>query len=169
LLERIKARVPSVETIQRYQLSKYKLIFNKSSKDGSTKANIQKTDDPNDFVWGVIQRIDLSEKPTLDSAEGLGYGYTLNSFQLEIDNQVQEINFYIATDQNYLKEGNPYNWYLDYVIYGAIESDLPKAYFDELMRRPYTQDDAPTSRSGYDSAAEESIAAHKKQNSEVWP
>jgi len=130
LLERIKERVPSVEIVQTYQLIGFSLAFNKASSDGSTKTNIERTENPNDFVWGVIQRIDISEKSALDRAEGLGYGYDLDSFEIpEID---QEVHYYIAQESKYLKDGKPYDWYLGYVIYGAIENRFPNEYINAL-------------------------------------
>lgn len=132
LLEHIKLRTPSVEVIRNHQLDVFELIFNKRSTDGSTKANIHKTGDFRDFVLGVIQRIALEEKPKLDSAEGLGAGYVLESFPLEIDGNERKIHYYIAIEEKYFILGKPYDWYLEYVIYGAIENGFPEDYIEGL-------------------------------------
>ena len=166
LLERIKSRVPSVKIVQSYQLNGFRLVFDKSSKDGSTKANIQKTGDSEDFVWGVIQRIDYSEKPALDKAEGLGYGYELGSF--DSPTYEYKIFYYIAKDDKYLKEGKPYDWYLDYVLMGAIENDFPSEYIKQLLNIESTLDDAPETKTGYDKAVSENIKIHKELNPKVW-
>jgi hypothetical protein len=168
LFERIKERLPSVEIIQPYHLFGYNLIFNKSSKDGSTKANLQKTDNLSDFVWRVVQRIDITEKSSLDRAEGLGNGYNLNSFKLEIDGQVQDIHFFIATDRKYLKEGNPYDWYLDYVVKGAIENNFPIAHIKQLLSIAATVDHSMESRNSYNKELAGNIKMHKELNPEVW-
>ncbi len=166
LLERIKARVPSVEIFQVYQLKGFRLKFNKVSKDGSTKANLQKTNDLNDLVWGVIQRIDHTEKPALDNAEGHGSGYELDSFDSPTD--IYKIHYYIAKESKYLKEGNPYDWYLNYVIMGAIENNFPREYIKQLLSVAVAVDLTPESRKGYNKALTENIKIHKEINPEAW-
>lgn len=166
LFERIKSRVPSVEIVKCYQLKEFRLVFDKISRDDSTKANLKKTGNSDHSVWGVIQKIDLSEKTALDITEGLGKGYELESF--DSPTHTHEIYYYIAKDDKYLKEGNPYDWYLDYVIMGGIENDLPREYIKQLLNIAATVDHAPESRIGYDKGVTENIKMHKELNPKVW-
>lgn len=148
LLERIRARTPSVEVVQPFQLFGHQLVFNKASQDGSTKANLVPSEEADHSVWGVIQRICLTEKPELDRVEGLGFGYDLHSFQHpSIDVSVQ---FYISRDSQYQKEGNPYDWYLNYVIQGAIENGFPAAYINKLYQIAFDVDPDVSRRAPHD-------------------
>lgn len=75
-LNRLTQRVPSAVKFCNVFLPGYKLVCNKvSKKDGSAKANIIKTDNLAELVWGVLFNINSNEKPLLDKAEGLGKGY----------------------------------------------------------------------------------------------
>lgn len=133
LLQRLIERIESVEVIGVHELKGFTLVFNKkSTKDGSTKANIQETKDRNDSVWGVIHKVPLIDKPILDKCEGLGNGYLLINFNLSIEDESRSIHSYVATEYRYLEEGKPYDWYLNFVIEGAIENDLPEDYIDKL-------------------------------------
>jgi len=139
LFERIQERTPSVELVQAYRLDQFELVFNKlSKKDGSTKANISPSNQSN--VYGVIQRIDAMEKAALDRAEGLGYGYELDFFNLFIDDKKVEIGYYIAKDSKYLAIGKPYDWYLEFVIFGAHEDGFPLEYQQQIKSVEYVID-----------------------------
>ena len=131
-LNRIFNRTKSVVVIDTHELIGFKLTFNKKSSDGSNKANITETEDPNDSVWGVIHRLDLSEKLILDQYEGLGYGYNYQKFSLSIKGDEKTIHSYMATDQQYLEKGEPYQWYLNFVIAGTIENGFPESYTNKL-------------------------------------
>jgi len=132
LLQRITERIKSAEVVGLHELAGFRLLLNKKSKDGSTKANIKETKDPNDSVWGVIHKIDLIDKPTLDKFEGLGNGYLLINFNLSIEDEFRAIHCYVATEYRYLEEGKPYDWYLNLVIAGAIENGFPDEYINQL-------------------------------------
>ncbi|MFC2185783.1 gamma-glutamylcyclotransferase family protein [Fulvivirgaceae bacterium LMO-SS25] len=132
LLNRIKNRIPNVEVISNLKLSGYKLLFNKKSKDGSTKANIKKSYDENDVVWTVLHRIKLEEKEILDKYEGLGNGYNLKEFSIKIDDETVKAYAYVCDEYSFIEEGKPYDWYLQYLINGAVENEFPKEYIDFL-------------------------------------
>lgn len=134
LYERIKERVETVEFICKYELKGYRLLFNKRSKDGSRKANIQKTSVDNDSVWGVIQKIALADKPKLDKYEGLGNGYVYMNFNEWVDDEYRTIHSYIALETEYLNEGAPYEWYLKFIMAGAIQNSFPSEYIAQLKR-----------------------------------
>ncbi len=132
LLQRIKERVASVKVVGKHELQGYKLVFNKQSIDGSTKANLVETGNPGDSVWGVIHRISQADKPILDQYEALGYGYLHMTFPLNIEDQEQLIYAYVATEPQYLAMGDPYEWYLNFVIEGATENGFPEDYINQL-------------------------------------
>lgn len=132
LFQRIRERVASVTVTGKYLLRGYSLVFNKQSIDGSSKANILKTDNSSDAVWGVIHKISEADKPILDEYEALGKGYDHMTFELEVAGIAHTIYAYVATEPQYLAQGQPYDWYFDFVIEGAIENDFPADYIDKL-------------------------------------
>lgn len=132
LLQRISERVPSVAVVGKHQLRGYRLLFNKLSVDGSTKANLKETGDQSDSVWGVIHQISKADKPILDRYEALGKGYLEIGFKLTIHDESQSVHAYIATESQYLAVGKPYDWYLNFVIEGAIENGFPEDYINQL-------------------------------------
>lgn len=129
LYQRIRKRIASVEVMGSHKLNAYKLVFNKKSADGSAKANIQFTDMKNDMVCGVIHRISLKDKFLLDQYE---YGYELKEVNKSGENFSHSLHTYIASDNKFIEEGKPYDWYLNFVISGAEENDLPSAYVQKL-------------------------------------
>lgn len=134
LFQRIKERVNSVEVVKVHELKGYFLRFNKKSRDGSAKANVIQSNINGHSVIGIIQRIRMQEKPVLDRYEGLGQGYQLQNFQVEIDDQLTKIHYYQAFEENYLTQGKPYHWYLNFVVAGAKENLLPDHYINRLKQ-----------------------------------
>jgi gamma-glutamylcyclotransferase len=133
--ERLKDRVNNVRQFKVARLICYKLIFNKkSSKDNSVKANIIKTNDPNDWVWGVIYQISKSDILQLDKFEGKGYDRVQVNV-IDSNQEYHEVQTYISTFDEYLASDDlPYDWYKEYIIYGAEENGLPKEYEDNLKK-----------------------------------
>ncbi len=132
LLERIKARIDSVEVVTTHKFEGYRIVFNKKSVDGSTKANLKYTGNADDFVLGVIHRIDANDKAALDLYEGLGFGYESREFKVQLNGEAKGIHFYIATDDQHLRDGRPYSWYHDFVVAGAKQNGFPVAYISAL-------------------------------------
>ncbi|MBY0477657.1 MAG: gamma-glutamylcyclotransferase [Chitinophagaceae bacterium] len=133
-LNRLTQRVPSAVKLCNAFLPAHKLVYNKISKDGSAKANIAKTDVPAELVWGVLFTIDNDEKPLLDIAEGLGKGYnedTLTFFD-EINNSYAA-QIYIADSNSIDNTLQPYDWYKEFIISGAIQNKLPAEYIVQLQ------------------------------------
>lgn len=133
LFERIKERIKSVEIVRKYNLHGYRLTFNKASEDGSVKANIEESSDPEDSVWGMIHKFDRKEKFILDWHETLGYGYQLICFQVKLNGNTETVHTYIVNESRFIKKGRPYSWYLKLVIAGAIQNQFPEAYINKLL------------------------------------
>lgn len=134
LYSRISNRCSSVEVVDKLCIPGFKLNFNKMSRDDSGKANITKTDNKDDFMWGIIHRISWNDKPQLDKTEDLDYGYDLVSLnKLSITtNFNHHIKSYISTDKKYHTKKKPYDWYMKLVIKGAEENDFPDEYINKL-------------------------------------
>jgi gamma-glutamylcyclotransferase len=133
-INRLTQRVPSAVKVTNAFLPGYKLVCNKVSKDGSAKANIIKTDNPVELVWGVLFSININEKSFLDKAEGLGKGYnedTLTFFDEANNSYAAQIYFADskAIDNNLF----PYDWYKEFIVSGSIQNKLPAEYISQLQ------------------------------------
>ncbi len=109
-------------------LEGYRLVFNKRSRDGSGKANVERHEDSE--VWGVLYSVSDGDLTTLDEGEGRGY----RRLQLVVRNEGrEEINcwVYVATEPS----GDPlrpYSWYKRFLVEGAREHALPPEYVVSL-------------------------------------
>jgi gamma-glutamylcyclotransferase len=133
-LNRLTDRVPSAIKISNAFLTGYKLVCNKESKDGSGKANIIKTEILGELVWGVLFNIDNKEKPLLDKAEGLGFGYIEDALTFfdQLSNSYSA-QAYIADSKAINNDLLPYDWYKEFIVTGAIQNHLPAEYISQLQ------------------------------------
>jgi len=131
-IRRFRLRVPSASRIGAGLLKKHQLRFHKvSSKDGSAKCDVQLTGNPDHQAYGVVYRIAESEKPGLDRAEGLGFGYGQKDVALEMeDGAIRRAFCYYATEIN--PQLKPLDWYKEHVLRGARENNLPEAYIRHI-------------------------------------
>lgn len=140
-INRLTERVPSATKVANVFLSGYKLVCNKASKDGSVKANIVKSDIPGDIVWGILFKIDNTEKPLLDKAEGLGKGYTEDCLTFNGENKSKHVaQVYFADSNSINNDLVAYDWYREFIITGAIQNQLPADYILQLQSIPFIPD-----------------------------
>ena len=124
-------RAPSAVPIGTGYVSNRRLTFDKVSRDGSGKCNIEITDSSTDLVYGVLFEISFDEKSSLDRAEGLGEGYREEQVQVITPNGKPFIaTAYVATKKE--PTLRPYDWYKALVIAGAKEHKLPIDYVEWL-------------------------------------
>jgi gamma-glutamylcyclotransferase (GGCT)/AIG2-like uncharacterized protein YtfP len=129
---RFKQRVPSAKFFTTATLSGYQLSFAKRSMlDGSGKCTITPSHSI-DVVHGVVYKMDASERPLLDEAEGLGKGYDL--IDLLLDHDVEAVNAfaYIASSDYVSDSLKPFDWYKAFVVAGAKQHHLPEGYIAEV-------------------------------------
>jgi len=142
---RLRERVPSAEALGCFALNEHDLRFHKSSKDGSAKCDAYFTSDTRDAIFGVLFKIDPSEKSDLDKAEGLGYGYDEKEVTITaLDGSSIDATTYVAT--NIDKNLMPYPWYLNHVLIGAQEASLPPDYIEAKIRSVETIEDSDRER-----------------------
>ncbi len=126
---RLKARLPSTRFFSTASLSDHRLVFHKQSIDGSAKCDAWHSQNINDSVHGVVFHIDANEKPMLDSIEGAGYGQKQVKLQLPDGSEIQAYTYFAIDIATRIK---PYSWYLEHVLRGADEHNLPKQYINEI-------------------------------------
>ena len=126
ITSRLQERIASARPVGRGRLSDTKLVCNKKSKDGSTKANLE--DKPQNVVWGVLYEIDSSDLKRLDDIER-EYQRTRTDVQTDEGKIVKaEVYFSTKISHNEL----PFGWYKELLIAGAQEHKLPKSYVEFL-------------------------------------
>lgn len=141
-LNRLTQRVPSAVKVCNVILPGYKLVCNKvSKKDGSAKANIIKTDNLTELLWGVLFTIDKTEKTLLDKAEGLGKGYNEDTLTFSDEtNNPYVAQVYIADSKTIDNNLLPFDWYKDFIVSGAIQNKLPVEYISQLKSMGFVHD-----------------------------
>ncbi|WP_404364259.1 gamma-glutamylcyclotransferase [Marinobacter sp.] len=137
---RIRSRVPSAEFVAVAALEAHRLVFHKlSRRDGSAKCDALFTCDPDDQVLGVVYEIADREKPILDRAEGLGWGYEQKLVDVETrDGKSLRVQMYYATDIH--PSVRPFCWYSQHVLNGAREHGLPGYYIKAIEAVPADED-----------------------------
>jgi gamma-glutamylcyclotransferase len=131
-LNRLRKRVPSAMKLVNGYIEGYQVKCTKRSTDGSGKATILVSDQPERKVWGVIFEIEQKEKPRLDKAEGLNNGYNETIIDVKFEAGTCNAQVYIADEDSIDEDLAPYEWYKDFIVSGARENELPKEYIDEL-------------------------------------
>lgn len=126
-----KERAPSAVPIGTGYVSNRRFTFNKVSRDGSGKCDIELAVNSTDRVYGVLFEISSAEKSSLDRAEGLGEGYREEQVQVvALNGEAYKAIAYVATEK--APTLRPYDWYKAFVIAGATEHKLPTEYVDWL-------------------------------------
>jgi gamma-glutamylcyclotransferase len=105
-----------------------RLVCNKKSEDGSSKANLE--DAPGDNVWGVLYEMDSPELNILDKREK---GYDRISLNVLADDELS-LEAYVYISSKLTSDPRPYNSYKELMINGAIEHKLPSCYIEFLKQ-----------------------------------
>lgn len=144
LEQRLQKRCRSARAIGAGWAEGYSLAFSKKSKDGSGKATLAKAADPASRVYGVIFSLDLNDQDALDREEGQGYE-RVGGFRITAAPDAKPLDAitYIARQDRIETELFPYDWYLNLVIAGAEQADLPEDYIDHLRRAQSAPDPDP--------------------------
>jgi gamma-glutamylcyclotransferase len=122
---RLRERVSSAVVDQTAALHNFTLKFHKRSSDGSAKCDAFYTGNDAHKVYGVIFEIDESQKLDLDRWEGRGHGYDQITIQVHTDDGMVEMFTYVADPKAIDDSLEPYSWYKELVLGGAIEHALP--------------------------------------------
>ena len=132
-------RAPSAARVAVGYVPGRRLTFDKfSARDQSGKCDCEATGNPADRVHGVVYRIAASERPALDKAEGLHHGYRDETIAVIAGGVTYRALAYVATDK---RQGLPvFDWYVEHVLAGAAENELPSDYLEGIRQTPTVVD-----------------------------
>ncbi|MFQ5769441.1 MAG: gamma-glutamylcyclotransferase [bacterium] len=134
-------RIPSAVVKTAGFITGHILKFNKVSTDKSGKGHIEDTGNQDDSVHGVVYEIDEREKGNLHEAEGLGKGYNEKTVTVSTsEGEIRAVTYYATKIDDSLK---PYTWYMNHVITGAKENNLPEDYITKLEQVDAIEDPNP--------------------------
>ena len=123
----------------------YRLVFNKESVDGSSKANLITAAGAK--TWGIIFSVDPASLSALDDAEGAPDHYRREyGFPVLVGSKAVEAMTYLAhPDKTAPTPGQPYDWYLALILAGAKSTrGMPSEWIEELRRIAQPKPDTKT-------------------------
>jgi gamma-glutamylcyclotransferase (GGCT)/AIG2-like uncharacterized protein YtfP len=140
LRERLHARVGRALHLGRAHLPGYHLAFAKRSRDGSGKCTLF-TQPRGAGVWGVVFALTPRQKGVLDEYEGVDY--TAESVILNSPRGRLRAYTYIGTRRSIDHSLQPYAWYRDLVLAGAVQAGLPDHHIAKIESVPVCSDGDP--------------------------
>ncbi|MCG8583631.1 MAG: gamma-glutamylcyclotransferase, partial [Pirellulales bacterium] len=135
---RLRDRAPSAKVIAAGYVAGRRLAFHKRGRDGSAKANAYYTGRDEDRVWGVVFAIAGQDKVTLDDHE-IGYESVATAVVVSERTEVLA-HIYVAHADVVDNSLEPFCWYRQFLLHGAIEHALPRDYIDKLHAHDFVTD-----------------------------
>jgi hypothetical protein len=120
--DQINARSKYVHNQCKAKLSNYAFTYNKKSTDGTSKANLEKIDGA--VTWGVCYEIDRYQFDYLKKE--YEQGYDVIEVWVDSDNMGKIMARTFVSKS--LTEANPSSKYVDVIVRGARENQLPDDY-----------------------------------------
>jgi gamma-glutamylcyclotransferase (GGCT)/AIG2-like uncharacterized protein YtfP len=157
LEQRLKDRVKSAEFLSNAWIRGYEVRFRKISIDGSGKADLVETGNPEDIVHGVVYQFDPEEWSALDAAES---GYDRTPIQVHTDSGTRDVTTYLARRGRIDESLKPYTWYLQLIRCGAEQHGLPEDYRQKIENTMAIPD--PNENRGAKRGAEAQIREYRE-------
>ena len=136
---RLLRRIPAASAHCVATLRQHRLCWHKNGRDRSGKCDIVFSGDIEDIVYGVVYRMTHDERLVLDSYESADFGYARKEVEVTaLHGEAIEVFTYYALDIN--ERQQPYRWYKEHVLRGAIEHALPPHYIQHIRNTPSIED-----------------------------
>lgn len=133
-MKRKEGRTSPIRQAVRCRLPGHRLTFNKRHQRYAVSANIVADDD--EEVWGVIYLCDEETMQELDECEGVR-GRHYNRAKVNVltgSGETIEAVTYIAGEDFLCDEAQPHNEYLQLILDGARDHDLPEWYVEQIKQ-----------------------------------
>ncbi|WP_088332858.1 gamma-glutamylcyclotransferase family protein [Lacimicrobium sp. SS2-24] len=136
--QRFGARLSPIQRVGVAQLYGFALRFHKVGSDGSAKCNAWCTGEENDTLWGVLYQLQAGQLEILDDIEGNGQGYNRRTVAVYQSHERIETQIYVAT---HIDESlQPFDWYVQHVLSGARQNNLPAEHQNLIVQTPSIED-----------------------------
>ena len=99
-------------------------------------ANIERTGEASDVVWGVVHLCEETHLALLDAAEAYGHGYDRVELLVQTDSGERCALAYVGMPSFLDEECRPTQRYLTILLKGAVAAGVDPAYVDALRRHP---------------------------------
>ncbi len=139
---RLLQRIPmaSVECVA--MLHRHRLCWRKNDRGQSGKCDIDFTGDHDHFVYGVVYHMSKADKAELDVYETTGFGYDHKTVEVTaLHGEVIKAFTYYALDIDHRQQ--PFHWYKEHVLRGALEHDFPPHYVEDIRSTQSIDDHDP--------------------------
>ena len=136
---RLLQRIPEATVQGVAILDEHRLSWRKNGHDQSGKCDIEFTGETEHLVYGVVYHMTHDEKLELDVYECADFGYahkTVEVTSLEGD-RIEAFTYY-ALDID--ERQQPYHWYKEHVLRGALEHGFPLHYVEQIRATPSIND-----------------------------
>ncbi len=141
---RLQARTPSARIVGTARMPGNRLEWHKHGIDDSGKCDIVETGRAVDQVQGALYEIDVGDWHHLDIAEELGTGYEIHRIRIQAGDSLVWAYSYRALVTN--PQLQPFDWYQQFVIQGALAHGLPGDYIQTLRAVGCWEDSDPERR-----------------------
>lgn len=139
--------VPSAKKIAIAKLPGYSFAFNKTSGDGSSKANILVSATPDAHVWGVLIEYQDNEKDNFFNPTGWSSDFELHNVNcIDENGEMYQAETFVALPHAINDFTLPYDWYQAKIIKLAKTQGLPDEYVTSLSQMPHKIDPDETRR-----------------------
>jgi len=137
--QRLLERIPRASKHCVATLPGHRLCWHKKGQDRSGKCDIAVTDDPQDLVYGVVYSMTRDDRFELDVYEGAGIGYERRQTRVTaLHGEKIEAFTYYALEIDHSRQ--PYHWYKEHVVRGALEHEFPAHYIEHIESTPSIDD-----------------------------
>jgi len=102
-------------------------------------ANIERTEDPADAVWGLLHLCSDAHLAQLDAVEARGHGYDTINVPVFTERGEQQAVTYLGIPSFIDEACRPSRRYLNILVRGALEAGINSDYVDALRRHPVHQ------------------------------
>ncbi len=130
---RMRARAPSAQPLVVAELVCHRLQFHKRGRDGSGKADAFFTGRAGDSLWGIVFRMETSDRRALDLCEGEGSHYdAVRRTVRDGEGGSWDARLYRACPDRIAEGLLPFAWYKRLLLEGAHAAGLPRAYIERV-------------------------------------
>ncbi len=139
-VEKFARTVPSAKKIDIAKLPGYNFVFNGMGDDDSSKANVERSFDPDAMVWGVLIRLDDEERSNFYDSIWSTDLKLEPAICLDGKDNIYHAEVFVAQPHAVSIHLLPYDWYHHKILNLAKQAELPEHYIAQLAIMPYKVD-----------------------------